>query len=325
MLPTEHLKAIYLDFMAKLLNASGFSYLDKPWRHDIRTSIYMFVICLGVIGEINTIVTYDRETVLKCSTTSALACQGLHKMTVFLSNMPAMRELVDFIERVALQCDKTLFEAVILVRWGTLTKKVMTVFVSLITITALSFTLLPPYLYFVNGIKECLLPIYLPYFDANTLSGFIVQTIFQMCLLLACALGVLCVELSIFIFIMQICSLTDIIMYKMNLLCEELQYDDTLKDRPQTRLYLRNIARMHYELIEYTSNLSDVFQTVFFSEIMFDMISMCIILFVSMQIDWFPLNLFMLSFFTKTFAMCLLGTITDVYVSLKSPKVINTI
>lgn len=320
MLPSEYLQYFFFTLLYRLSYFVGIEYMLPSYHISGRTLFFCAGIVSGLVAQGFTLLTKDRMQMLQCSTITALVLQGIVKFFVFLANTRILFDQVAYLQRVYQQCDHHWFEAMQLNAWAKMSKKGVVGFLIVVVSTVAGFCALPLYLYARNGRMELLLPLIMPGLDENTTSGFIGLTMCHIVFTMMTSVGIAAGDSSIFLFIVQICPLSNILIQKLQLLNESLQVTE-VDMRPvhvqrRHRAFLHNIVQMHVEFVEYVGSISDVFYEVFMVEILFDGIGMCLIIFVQMQEVWFPLYMFWIAYFFKTFFVCALGTMTDIFVSI---------
>lgn len=319
MLPSEHLNYFFFKFMHRLGVLTGCEYMVPTFKTSWRTAMFTLVFGLGVFAMAYTLLTKDRMLAMKCSTTVGVTFQGAVKYIVFLSNTRSMCGHVAYLQRVYRQCDSFRAEALRLIDWAKISKKGIVIYMCIFGLTEAGFCALPLYIYATTGDMVLLLPILVPGFDETTPSGFLGQTVCQFTFMLMMLFGMAGSDTTIFLFIIQICPLSEMIMLKLRVLKDGLRhYDVEIRsdaEHRRMRAYLLNIVRMHAEFVEYVGEISDMFYVLFMVEIMFDGLGMCLIMFVQMQEIWFPLYMFWIVYFFKTFLFCSMGTMAEYYVS----------
>lgn len=315
MLPSEHQRHLFYTVLAKYSVVIGIGYMMPGYRANWRTFIYIAFCLLTMFLQYYTVLTSDRETALRCITMLAIGWQGLTKLYSFVQNAHKLRMFVEYVNAVALQCDRTLYEATLLIGWSRRFALIERIFSCIIFLTSATFWSVLPYVYVTSGEWILLLPIKLPYF------GYAVQLLFQAMVIIVVQTGLLCSDLSTFMIVAQVFPLAELLMHKLRVLGGNLVDGVAMADerqRRQTREYLHNIVRMHTEFFVYVRSLSETFYLVFIVEILFSAISMCILFFVLMQITWFPLYMFALLFFVKALYTCILGALVEIYVGIWS-------
>lgn len=315
MLPSVYVHHLFFDLMYVFTYPLGCEYMKPSHKPSFRTVVFLLSMSSGILCQLYTILTYDREMVLLCSTTMAVAWQGITKVYEFVFNFRKMRATVLFLYRMSRQCDTQPIEQQILVSWSRKFEWCIRVFTAVVMGACICFCMLPLFLFVTTGKWELMLPIFVPGCDENTVPGFVVHTMVQLNLLFVSGFGLLGADLTIFLLTIYVCPLSDLLMYKLRTLGDMLvMWPSAVAGRP-TSQYVNAIVRMHMEYIMFMETMSHLWYKVFIFEIMLNGISMCLIIFVLTQYTWFPLYLFWGMFFVKTFAVCAIGTMVDKYVS----------
>lgn len=319
MLASEHLHYFFFKLIHRVGVIIGLEFMMPTFKISWRTVMFLLAIGIGYICLAYTIFSKDRMSAFRCSTIVAVTLQGTVKYIVLLANAPSLSKHLAFLQRVYRQCDAFRSEASRLISWAKVSKKGIVIFVCLFCVAEAGFCALPPYLFATTGKMVLLLPVFIPGFDETTPSGFVGQTVCQIIFMLMMLVGMTGSDSSIFLYIVQMCPLSEIIVLKLRILNDVLLHNDVEKrsdsDHRRIRCYLNNIVCMHVELVHYVGEVSKLFYVIFMVEILFDGLGMCLIIFVNMQEVWFPLYMFWIAYLFKTFLVCLLGTMAEHYVS----------
>lgn len=319
MLPSEHIHHIFNQMLVIFLRMLGVNYIDptynrkNPWTIFIASGMLM-----GIMAGVYTLIFLDSDTRMKCMSLFPIGLQGIIKYQMFTTSAHIHRSHVSILKGIYTQCDLHEQEAVVLCVWARIFKRVIKSFVICVVTATCGFCIVPPFLYFTTGEFTILLPFILPYFSLNTFPGYGVQIMFQILIISISAIGVLSADLSLFMQILHVCPLSKILVLKLRRLESMLTDFPDFSQRRQTTTFLNNYIRMHKEYFMYIKSMADAFYITILVEVMLNGLCMCIVIFVLLQISWFPLYMLWITFMTKTLITCALGTISEHYVSVSS-------
>lgn len=316
MLPSENLHYIFHNILTKFLRLFCINYINPAYsRKSIGTIIVAFLMVVGLGFIAYTLIVADSEIKLQCMTLIPVACQGIIKYYVFTKQAGILRVHVDILYGIYKQCDVHEVEAVCLNIWARIFKRVINIFIITVSLCVAGFCFLPPYIYLITGEWTAMVPIQLPYIDVGTFSGYLVLLFYHISLIIITTVGGLAFDLSLCMQILHVCPLSNVIILKLRKLKNELIDFPDYARRRETTVFLNNIICMHKEYFLYMKSLSDVYYVVILLEVLLNGICMCLVIFVLLQISWFPLYMFFNVFMLKTLITCALGTICDHYVS----------
>lgn len=313
--------------IAKILYCIGMDFLDPNYMVNSRMVLFFVGAILSVILSVYTIGFLDYNTRLKCLTLAPTILQGLLKSIVFSRNAKLLRSALNQINHIYDQCDGQAAEERILIPWVRIMVLVSKGFRFVMVLVLGAFFLLPIFSYYVLGEKDVLLPLMMPYLDMDTYWGYIGQISVQTYFLVLAGLGIVSAELSIFTFIIQVGPMSDLLILKLDMLqnrCSDQAgpsgqrvdfVQGETKARVENRDFLHNIVKMHVEYIQYMNLIMGIFYEILLVEMLMNAVSLCLLMFLLMQMFWMPLYSYLLMFVIKTFTYSLLGTCVEIYVS----------
>lgn len=319
MLPSEHIHLIFQQIMTKFLRLLYADYMNPAFnRNAPGTIIVGTYMVFSAAMCFYTIIVADRDEKLKVVALIPLGFQGISKFHQFTTKAHILRSHVATLDRIYRQCDLQAREAIIMIGWARVFNRVIKGCVVFVLMGFCVFCVVPPFLYFTTGELTLLLPIILPYFEANSTSGFLAQSVFQIILAIGTPVGVLAADLTLFLQILHVCPLSDVLVLKLRRLENQLTDLPHCATHRQTTTYLNNIICMHKEYFLFMKSLADMFYIIMILEITLNSLSMMMMMFVLLQIKWLPLYMFFMGFIIKTLISCALGTISEHYVSASS-------
>lgn len=293
----------------------GLNYMNTAYtRNTAHCFVIAFCMLMGFSSVVYTMAVFDHDMMLKSLTMMPVVCQGIVKYHVYTSKTHILRSHVVVLKDIYTQCDSQKHEAVILNVWARILQRVIKVFQIIVGATAFGFCTVPPYTYFTTGKLTFLMPMFIPYFDVNTVNGYSVQLLFQILMISIGALGLIFADLTMCIQILHLCPLSDVLVRKLRRLERLLTDFPHYAQRRQTTIFLNNFICMHKEYCMFLKSMADMYYIVILGDILLNGLNMCVVEFVLMQVMWFPLYMFWILFMSKTLITCVLGTISEHYV-----------
>lgn len=312
----------------------GFGVTSPSFRTNYRTVMYVIIMLSGSIFQWHTIITGDREMAMKGLTLAVLPLQGYCKFTSYLWKASEYAGMVQFLEKIYRQCEKTSVqgdepgefrEVTVLRPWIGRYLNVMKFYGVMAVLTVFIFFSLPVYSILFLHKNEFMYPIFLPGVDTESMSGIISTWVYQLILILATSFGLLACDLMMVVLIMHSCAMADILCGKLQRMGEHLRglqrwrlSNASRGGRPDadTRVFLHNCVRAHQEYVFFLGQLSEKYYVTMTLEILTNFMTMCLLMYVLMQMMWLPLYGLCLLFVMKTFYVCAIGMIVEIYVSM---------
>lgn len=286
------------------------------------------VITFGVICQFYTVIFLDNIHRLVCLPTIFIVPQACVKFNGFVRNYPTFFENYQMLRRFYRQCETVASvnadgqiiyhpEMSILVRWIHRFKSLIGMFVVMVVVCCMICVAYPMYAYIADGRIEFALYIYLPFVAFDTASGVLANWASQLVLLTATGVGLMGADLTMVLLIMHSCTMSDVLCGKVRWLANVLQgrrLENRERNATPVRVFLCDCIRLHQAFCAYLDCLAGLFYTTFTAEVSTNFVSMCVTLLALMQLSFFPLYSYMVLFMVKTFLVCVLGTIVDIYV-----------
>lgn len=242
--------------------------------------------------------------------------QGIVKYFTFMMEHNALRLKLEYLHDFYIKCESNKVASAICYRWINLFTKVTVVFTLVISFTGLAFMSTPMLTYWLTGVVEPVIPLYLPYVDETTTVGFCQLFVMHVLILVIGVIGMICADLTFFLTISHICPMTDVLVSKLN------ELEERLKDADRnyglvTRNYLFNIVRMHQQICAFLSEMSSMLYAVFIFEVVLNSITLCSVLLATFLMTYIPLYFMIVMYTTKLFVGCAVGTMVEIYVSVR--------
>lgn len=328
-LPSKIFEFLFGTVLQNLMSVSGLNVLDPAYRCGYLTAIMFVTIFSGIFCQFYTILYMDYVQRVLCLSTIFIIPQAFVKLTSFIQNPRFFAEQVQTLRRFYQQCEavssKTADgrltyhpEMTIVQQWATLFKNIFAIFVITVIITVVICLSYPIYVFVVDGRAVFFLPVFVPGVAYDTFGGMVVMWSFHTLMLCISAIGVIVFDLLMAMLILHVCTMSDVLCGKLESMSDVLQLR-RIPARPngvgEERAFLRQCLRLHQAYCVYVSGLADMYYGTFTTDILTNFISLCVMLFVQMFIEFFPIYCFMIVFLIKTFLVCLLGELVDIYVS----------
>lgn len=115
-----------------------------------------------------------------------------------------------------------------------------------IATAAITFMLFPVFGYLLTGEIEMMLPVYNPFIDINSKHGFYIVMAFHVCILIMGIIGIVGVDLAIFLFIVYTHPIADLFCNAIKRL--NVRVNATRPNPVLIHFSVRNIVMMHQEL-----------------------------------------------------------------------------
>ncbi|XP_053676396.1 odorant receptor 67d-like [Anopheles nili] len=182
----------------------------------------------------------------------------------------------------------------------------------MVPFAAIGFVLYPIFSYYVNGEVVPFFLYELPFFDENSITGYIILMLFQGNLL---ALGVVGAVLAIcifFIFSMYALAISGIFIVHMREL-NNMLYDQVSVGIKTDEISLKWKQCMHdHELSTRLINcLDDMFGLMCLVQVMMGIFSICDVMLLVALTDWYPTYFFLLTLFSELSINFIIGHIVE--------------
>lgn len=327
-LPSQTFDFMFGNVLQSVLRLCGAGVLVHGFRPNISTVVYGLVIAFGIVCQFYTIFFMGSFYRLVCLPTMFVVPQGIMKFYVYLRNADYMADQVQMLRRFYRQCEGVAScdahgqntyhpEMPIVLRWINYFKLMIVLFITMVVVCSLVCIAYPAMVFIVDGRIEFALYIFVPFVPNDTTQGVIANWVAQLLLLSATAAGLICADLVMVLLILHICTMSDVLCGKLTLMSGVLdgrRLENRNRETAAGHEFLCQCIRLHQDFGTYLNGLADVFFTTFTAEVSTNFVSMCVTLLALMQLSFFPLYSYMVLFMVKTFLVCTLGTVVDIYV-----------
>lgn len=328
-LPSVRFNFIFDTFLQTVLRICGVNVLSPTYRPGLKTIRYISLIVLGTVCQLYTIICLDLERRLICLSTVFITPQAVLKFFTYTQKSRFFSKQLEVLRAFYRQCEAVTGydkhghcqfkpELAILDRWMAYFRLLLLLFGAILLILIAFCLGYPSIVYITQRRIDAILPIYLPAVRFDTTGGILANWLSQLMLLGATVFGLAGTDIVMALFNMHCCLMCEVLCTKLDTMASTMRRRRLTMDFAHARTdgaYLRQCIQLHQALCAYVAGLADVYYPIYSMDIMSNFISMCVVLFLQMQVSYFPLYSYMVLFFVKTFVLCAMGTIVDIYVS----------
>uniref|UniRef100_A0A182WR16 Uncharacterized protein n=1 Tax=Anopheles minimus TaxID=112268 RepID=A0A182WR16_9DIPT len=314
-----------LIFYSKLLGVEMWTAPGKlrPASYHMMIQMVIYLASLGY-----TVIKYRDDTihVMKVLATLGTALQLFVKFFVSISKAKDVKQLTETIEKDILQRYQrgTNEEVVELNRNGRYLRIIFRVISVTCNCTAAGFALYPIFAYFTTNAVMPLFMHELPYIDYSTSTGYVVNMLLQLNLIVNGVMGVLVTD---FIYLMYpMYAMVEANIFIIHLGELEAMLNDPMKDdtkRSEIREKWLQCVYDHQQTTSILSTTEDIFGLQCLAQVVMGVLAICVCMLLVMLTDWYATYAFLLVMFTELTVYFIIGHVVDLKIDQMYDRVIS--
>lgn len=241
----------FYKYLKRTAKCCGCNFFDSDFRVTIHTALFAGSMVFGMICLSYTLATRDFDTALNSLFGWGIVLQGFIKYITVIVNAQQINSKVKYLRTIFVSVGKSATDKhVILFKWSKRFLFLIKLFSAMISIPFLLFCMFPVVLYYMTAQLVVLLPVFVPFVDETTVSGYFVLTSIHTLWSVQSTIGLIGADVLmafLFLHILPMVELIELCFAEMN---EVSKLQRTAFNNILLKMQLRNILQMHKELTE---------------------------------------------------------------------------